>query len=528
MKKYLLSILMLTAGKWAFSQVQGTVPILSSDLGSASVLYIDFNGHYVTGTPWNWNGAINAQPSGLSTTQMKDIFKSVAADYSVFKVNVTTDPLKYNAAPAASRMRIIVTTTSSWYGSAGGVAYIGSFTWGDDTPCWVFSSLLKYDSKKVGEAIAHEAGHTLGLQHQSKYDANCNKLAEYNPGTGSFTSGWSPIMGVSYGTNCTTWMKGKTTVSCNSIQDDIAVIAGYPNNLFIRADEAGNSYSNAKTLPLTPTITGKGLITTMTDKDVYAMNITTTSRLRLSVIPEAVGTGDRGANLNVKLSLLNKVGSLIKSYNPSTLTASIDTTLRPATYYLVVEGIGTSYIPDYGSIGRYTITGTTATATLTNTVTLIGNSTGTMHNLQWSVPQDIQVMDVEVLESTDGKHFIPVQHLQPGTSTFDNYAPQASLLYYQVKVTDAIMDQHYSSVVALPTDIAGGNRVVPNASSRTLQVQSGLAGQYEILNASGQLIQRGIVQAGNNTVQVNGTAKGFLVFKLITTAGSQPFKFIFP
>jgi hypothetical protein len=184
MKKVIFAALLLMMSLKSYEQTQGTVPILNSDINSLPVVYIDFNGQYVTGSPWNWNGPINAAPSGLSNAAMKEIFASVAADYRIFNVNITTDPAKYSAAPPAARMRVIVTTTSSWYGSAGGVSYVGSYTWGDETPCWVFSALLNYNAKKVAEAISHESGHTLGLQHQSRYDVNCNKVNEYNPGNG--------------------------------------------------------------------------------------------------------------------------------------------------------------------------------------------------------------------------------------------------------------------------------------------------------------------------------------------------------
>jgi hypothetical protein len=120
MRKSLFAAILILLSVQSFSQIQGTVPILNSDINSKPVLYLDFNGQYVTGTPWNWDGPINAKPSGLSNAQMKEIFASVAADYRIFKVNITTDPAKYAVAPTASRMRLIITTTSDWYGPAGG------------------------------------------------------------------------------------------------------------------------------------------------------------------------------------------------------------------------------------------------------------------------------------------------------------------------------------------------------------------------------------------------------------------------
>src|SRR5689334_8965044 len=160
-------------------------PVLSSYPSASAVIFLDFDGQTVTNTSWNYNGPIVCGASGFNSSQITEIFNRVSEDYRPFNINVTTDSTKYWAAPAARRMRVILTVSYEWYGSAGGVSFVGSFTWGDNTPCFVFTSLLNYNVKYCAEAAAHEAGHTLGLYHQSKYDANCVKLSEYNSGQGS-------------------------------------------------------------------------------------------------------------------------------------------------------------------------------------------------------------------------------------------------------------------------------------------------------------------------------------------------------
>jgi len=131
----------------------GQVPTLSSYPAAAATIYLDFDGQYVSGTSWNWNGDIDAQPAGFSSDAIKEIFNRVAEDYSIFQLNITTDSVAFLAAPPAQRIRIIITPTSDWYGSAGGVSFVGSFTWGDDTPAWVFNQLLGNNIKYIAEAI---------------------------------------------------------------------------------------------------------------------------------------------------------------------------------------------------------------------------------------------------------------------------------------------------------------------------------------------------------------------------------------
>ena len=179
-----ISICMIAFALLAVSPIHAQTPRLNSDPGAAATIFLNFDGEWVSGTAWNWSGPINAQPAGLAVEAVVEIFNRVAEDYRPFNINVTTDSAVYAAAPITKRTHLLITSSWEWYGKAGGVAYVGSFGWGDDTPAWVFSSLLFNNPKNVAEACSHEAGHTLGLQHQSAYSGDCVKMAEYNAGQG--------------------------------------------------------------------------------------------------------------------------------------------------------------------------------------------------------------------------------------------------------------------------------------------------------------------------------------------------------
>ncbi|MFM7671659.1 MAG: hypothetical protein ACKO6Q_03570 [Bacteroidota bacterium] len=124
MKKTLLSLMTLIAGMIA----QAQVPALNSYPSASAVIFLDFDGHTVDGTGWNYNGPIFCAPAGMDNTKITSIFNRVSEDYRPFNVNITTDSTKFLAAPVNMRMRVVVTITSSWYGNAGGVAFVGSFT----------------------------------------------------------------------------------------------------------------------------------------------------------------------------------------------------------------------------------------------------------------------------------------------------------------------------------------------------------------------------------------------------------------
>lgn len=195
-----------------------TTPVTTS----AWVIYLDFDGQTVS-TPY-WNGGISfyCTPSGFSATEIANILAEVKNDYAVFPtITVTTDSAVYFSASSTKRQRVIITENNSWYGAAGGVAYVNSIGWGMEIPAFVFSKALGYNQKYNWEATSHEAGHTLGLNHQTKYDASCNLVADYNPGG----NGEAPIMGVSYYQPVGKWWVGTSYSGCNTMQDDARIIA---------------------------------------------------------------------------------------------------------------------------------------------------------------------------------------------------------------------------------------------------------------------------------------------------------------
>lgn len=359
----LFGLLLLAAG------VKAQIPKLNSYPSASATIFLDFDGQAVTGTLWNWGGPIYAQPSGFSNSAITEIFNRVSEDYRPFNINITTDSTVYLAAPIKQRTRVIITPTNSWYGSsAGGVAFVGSFTFGDDTPAWVFSNLLGNSTKNVAEACSHESGHTLGLQHQSTYDANCNKTAEYSSGTGSGEIGWAPIMGNSYARNLTTWHKGTNSVSCSTIQDDMAVIAGATNGFGYRPASVNTDIASATNIPLqTGNILVDGTISRTGEINAFKIVVPNNTTLTLNATPESIGTlngiNNNGANIDIRVKILNSNKDTIGTYNPATLlNAGIDTSLYTGTYYLLVDGASNANMAQYGSLGYYSLAGSLAVA----------------------------------------------------------------------------------------------------------------------------------------------------------------------
>jgi len=193
------------------------------------VIFLDFDGQNITSPEWvaqNGGNPFYATPSGLSSTEVNNIVDSVRKDYQQFApIAITTDSAVYNAASLVRRQRVVITENFEWYcgptACAGGVAYIGSIEWGKDVPCFVFSKALSYRQKYIAEAISHETGHTLGLYHQILCTGT-TFVREHNSGSGTSTTGSSPIMGSSY-TRPGYWWIGPNSFGCSNIQNDSVI-----------------------------------------------------------------------------------------------------------------------------------------------------------------------------------------------------------------------------------------------------------------------------------------------------------------
>ena len=353
---------------------------LHSRAGAARTIYLNFRGAQLAGTAWNSNGTtltalpfdIDGVPYTFSTAELERIqyiWQRVAEDYAPFDVDVTTEPppadrlTRSGASDSVFGTTVLVTSRSGVYScSCGGVAYIGIF---DDSTDYYKPALVFYDAlgagneKYVAEAISHEAGHNMGLQHDGFSGGS------YYSGHGSGATGWAPIMGVGYYQALVQWSKGEYSTA-NNVQDDYAVMAA--NGLPLRADDHGNSAGTATPLAgssaggLT-TFSAEGVISSPSDVDWFGF-AGSAGTISFNVTPAV-----RSANLDLLVELRDSAGNLLASANPAdALPAAISYTAPLAgSFYLTVRGTGkgdplNGGYSNYGSVGQYAVSGTVATA----------------------------------------------------------------------------------------------------------------------------------------------------------------------
>jgi hypothetical protein len=521
--KSVLLALLLVGSTISFAQIPVYNSIASAP-PTTPVIFLDFDGQYVAGTSWNYAGPITAAPSGLTTDQITEIYNRIAEDYRPFNINITTDSTKYSAAPINKRMRVLFTTTYSWYGSsAGGVAYTGSFTWGNNTPCWIFTSLLGYNAKYLAEAGAHEAGHTLGLRHQASYDASCNMTSAYNYGTGTTgtETSWAPIMGVGYYRNLTTWHNGPTSAGCNSIQQDLSVITSSTNGISFKTDDYSETFTAASSASFSNNeFTKTGEITTDTEKDMFKFTLSASRKFSLDAIPTNVGAQDAGSNLDLQVQLYDGSKNLVKTFNPTeALSVSVDTTLNAGTYYLLVDGVGNEYVSEYGSLGSYSLLAEEAPllALPLHEFTLIGKLENGLQKLSWKIVADEKIISQFVEVSTNGRDFRPLAGVDALGRSY-NYSPDnAGVLFYRLNITFDNNRQYYSNIIALRSNgIEGRPKLFTTLiKGNALMVSSPERYDYSINDYSGRIVAKGQITDGSSTINTNYLSSGTYMIRFV-------------
>ena len=506
-------IALLITSAFAYGQVPKLNSIAS---GTPSTIFLDFDGHTVQAAAWQSGNPFICAPAALNATQITEIFNRVSEDYRPFNVNITTDSATFLAAPFTKRIRIIVTSTSAWYPGAGGVAYVGSFTWGDDTPAFVFSDKLSNVPKYVAECCTHESGHTVGLSHQSKYDANCALTEPYRTGSGTGETAWSPVMGNSYYRNMTGWDIGPTPYDCSAPQDNLTIITTQ-NGFTYRTDDFAETRDSNTTLVNAAAFNINGVIATPTDKDAFKINIAQAGYVHIDVAPYNVGAGNSGANLDVMMLLYNGSNTLIGTYNPiNTMNAVIDTALNAGNYYIVVAGAGNNNTTNYGSLGSYTLSGFRGPLPIHN-ISLQGSNEKGLHKLTWQIIADEPIATQSLEVSANGSNFQSIMTDVTSVNKFIYNPTEKGTLYYRLKATNILGQSMYSNIASVKT-IAGSDNLftVSTLVQQTIKVTAPYNFTYSIYDANARLITTGKNVKGNTNIDVQNLTKGMYILQMMS------------
>lgn len=513
-------------------------PTLNSYPTATATLFMDFDGHDVNSSMWNYGTPFSCLPAAMTDAQITEVFNRVAEDFRPFNINVTTDLAKFLAAPISQRIRLVVTPTSAWYAGVAGIAYVTSFTWGDDTPAFVFSDRLGNNAKKVAEAVSHESGHTLGLYHQSSYSTTCTLNSAYHTGNGTGETSWGPIMGNVASRNTTQWNFGPTPNGCAFLQDNLSIITT-ANGFGYRPDDYADLYTNASPVIISNNVFSKtGVISTTADKDYFRLDLSQKGLLKLNVTPFNVGTGNSGANLDVKIILQDAKGTEINTFDiTDSLHAKIDTTLAAGTYYVIIDGTGNVNAGnDYGSLGAYTIDGTysvtaTTTASTTtsaaNTATVTGIKVKNGNKINWN-PADLKgTTAISVIVATEEGDFKEIARPALNANSYVHQVTTPAVYTYMLKFIEKDGSVQFSNSVTIENknDGAGIFKVIKQAQQPVI-VNAAEAYEYQVVDNFGHVVLAGKATAGTKTIDVRNQPAGLYNLRLLNSTENRTEKFM--
>jgi hypothetical protein len=220
---------------------------------------------------------------------------------------------------------------------------------------WVFANSVGLASKGIGEAAAHEAGHTLGLHHDG-FGANAYAMG---------SAPWAPIMGAGYYQPVTQWSRGEYAGATNH-EDDLAIIG---SRLPVIDDDHGDTAATATALRVGHPEAGR--ITRSDDVDAFAVDVA-------GEVTVTVASPSPASDLDVRLQVLDGSGRLMATVDPparavdATTAAGLDATWTgtpavdgPLTFLVTGAGAGDPATiggySAYASLGTYEITVTATT-----------------------------------------------------------------------------------------------------------------------------------------------------------------------
>lgn len=331
---------------------------LESMPNAKRTIYLDFNGHITRGTFWNntdrpeiIHPAMDLVTPGVGLTPdyftehelqaIIRIWKQVCEDFSPYEVNVTTkEPpldklIKFNNTDQEYGIRVVIGGTGRNFlnASYGGIAYVGSFSWANDTPTFAFSDNLGRVPKYIAEVISHEVGHTAGLWHHGRTDG-----ATYHTGDGL----WAPIMGSTYAARVGQWSKGEYPLA-NNKNPDMETMAKYmPFKEDIEAHPAHNPILGQ---PLYGTIHKPNEI------DSFFLD------LKGGTITVRVELPEYFANTDLCMNLKDRDGNILHTYKFYP-TPFVTVNVKKGDY--ILELFGATFVgagnSAYGSTGEYKLT----------------------------------------------------------------------------------------------------------------------------------------------------------------------------
>ena len=339
---------------------------LQSKPGSPYVFYLNVSAVMSGSTPLN----------GVTKENMYRAWQSVADQYSMLNLNVTTNRAVYDAARAANQLRTGIIN----FINADGRSYAPLRSFGTTAAGTLYrnpSSGFDY-GYGIGMTGAHEVGHQMGMNHDRGGSGG-----EYFEGIAAYQ--WGPIMGNYWmGSNWPnqlfTWSRGEYNTASN-FEDDLRIMNVDEQVPYMADDNATSKAMVFGTAGAIDPTRNFGQIERTGDTDTFTFSTTSAATLNLRIDPL-----EYLRMLDVEATIYNASNVAVAHSNLAVNRSAqfTNVSLPVGSYRLVVrggaEGTPQNGFSNYSSLGWYGMKGTLSGAVnsgypvLTSGVALTGQS----------------------------------------------------------------------------------------------------------------------------------------------------------
>lgn len=319
---------------------------LQSKPGSKYVFYLNHSAVMNGTTPKN----------GRSKEEMYRVWQCTADQYSMFDMNITTDPAVYQAAKNAD---VLKTGNINFVDADGrSNACLGCF--GTTQAGTLYRNPSNNDyGYGIGMTCAHEIGHQMGMSHDG---GSAQSDPEYFFGLPAVQ--WNAIMGnYWYGGSWThaffTWSKGEYNTATQK-QDDLKIMNVNEKVPYMVDDNASGKKMSITTAGVISPVDNWGQIEQNTDTDAFTFEVGEGGgKLNLKIDPL-----EYLRQLDVAAKIVDASGTAVQSSNLSVNRSAEfkDLALSAGKYSLIIQG-GAELTPqtgfsNYSSLGYYAMEGT--------------------------------------------------------------------------------------------------------------------------------------------------------------------------
>jgi hypothetical protein len=382
---------------------------LQSKPGSPYVFYLNNSAVMNGATPKN----------GRTKEEMYRVWQSTADQYSMFNLNVTTDPAVYNAAKSAD----VLKTGNIRFVDEDGRSNACVACFGTTAAGTLYRNPGNGDyGYGIGMTCAHEMGHQMGMSHDG---GSAQKDPIYFNGLPAVQ--WGPIMGNYWaGGNWTnqlfTWSKGEYNTA-NQTQDDLKIMNVNEKVPYMTDDNVSGKKLKIGSAGIITSTDNWGQIEKNTDTDAFTFEIGGAGgKINLKIDPI-----EYLRQLDVAAKIMDENGTVVSSSNLAVNRSAEfkNVSLKAGKYSLVIQG-GAELTPQtgfstYSSLGYYAMEGTLIGAIVTsvgdvgfeNKVAVFPNPTEDVLNISYgfnnpntqlilmNVTGQIVYQNVRLVESVD-------------------------------------------------------------------------------------------------------------------------------